>query len=128
MTEGERIEDRAHLVHIFHEYRRFGFQTAIDDFGAGYAGLNLLAEYQPDILKIDIDLVRNVDVNPARQAIVKGITAICKALGIKVLAEGIETRAERDFLSAAGIDLMQGFWFCQPVFKGLGEIPQAAWE
>jgi EAL domain-containing protein (putative c-di-GMP-specific phosphodiesterase class I) len=128
VTEGERIQERAHLVHIFHEYRRFGFQTAIDDFGAGYAGLNLLAEYQPHIVKIDMDLVRNVDTSPARQAIVKGITAICNELGIKVLAEGIETRAERDFLRSAGIDLMQGYWFSKPVFKGLGVIPAEAWE
>jgi EAL domain-containing protein (putative c-di-GMP-specific phosphodiesterase class I) len=128
VTEGERVQDRAHLVNIFHEYRRFGFQTAIDDFGAGYAGLNLLAEYQPHIIKIDMDLVRDVDTNPARQAIVRGIAAICMALDIKVLAEGIETRAERDFLSSAGITLMQGYFFSMPVFKGLGLIPQTAWK
>lgn len=61
VTEGEQVQDRAHLVNIFREYRRFGFQTAIDDFGAGYAGLNLLAEYQPDLIKIDMDLVRGID-------------------------------------------------------------------
>lgn len=128
VTEGERVEDRPHLVNIFREYRRFGFHTAIDDFGAGYAGLNLLSEYQPDIIKIDMDLVRGIDHNVARQAIVSGIVHICKKLNIKVLAEGIETRAERDFLSAAGIELMQGYWFSKPVFKGLGQIPQAAWD
>jgi EAL domain-containing protein (putative c-di-GMP-specific phosphodiesterase class I) len=128
VTEGERVQDRAHLVNIFEEYRRFGFQTAIDDFGAGYAGLNLLSEYQPDLIKIDMDLVRNIDSNAPRQAIVRAITAMCADLGIRVLAEGIETRAERDFLSDAGIDLMQGYWFSKPVFQGLGEIAQAAWE
>ncbi|HAT32223.1 MAG TPA: diguanylate phosphodiesterase [Janthinobacterium sp.] len=128
VTEGEKVQDRAHLVNIFEAYRRFGFQTAIDDFGAGYAGLNLLSEYQPDIIKIDMDLVRGIDRNPARKAIVRGITAICAELGIRVLAEGIETRAERDFLIAVGIDLMQGYWFCKPVFQGLGSIPPAAWE
>jgi len=128
VTEGERVEDRPHLVNIFNEYRRFGFRTAIDDFGAGYAGLNLLSEYQPDILKIDMDLVRGIDHNLPRQAIVIGIVHICKALNIKVLAEGIETRAERDFLIDAGIELMQGYWFSKPVFQGLGSIPDAAWE
>ena len=52
VTEGERVQDRPHLVNIFREYRRFGFQTAIDDFGAGYAGLNLLAEYQPNLIPL----------------------------------------------------------------------------
>lgn len=128
VTEGERVEDRPHLVNIFKEYRRFGFHTAIDDFGAGYAGLNLLSEYQPDIIKIDMDLVRGIDHDLPRQAIVIGIIHICKTLNIKVLAEGIETRAERDFLQASGIELMQGYWFCKPVFKGLGNIPDTAWE
>lgn len=127
VTEGERVEDRPHLVNIFKEYRRFGFQTAIDDFGAGYAGLNLLSEYQPDVIKIDMDLVRGIDHHLPRQAIVIGIVQMCKTLNIKVLAEGIETREERDFLSKAGIDLMQGYWFSKPVFKGLGEIPESAW-
>lgn len=128
VTEGERVHDRAHLVNIFREYRRFGFQTAIDDFGAGYAGLNLLSEYQPHLVKIDMDLVRNVDSNRPRQAIVRAITAMCAELGIRVLAEGIETRAERDFLAVTGIDLMQGYWFSKPVFQGLGTIDPAAWE
>ncbi|MEB0139525.1 EAL domain-containing protein [Undibacterium sp. CCC3.4] len=128
VTEGERIEDRPHLVNIFREYRRFGFHTAIDDFGAGYAGLNLLSEYQPDIIKIDMDLVRGIDDNLPRQAIVNGLVSICKTLDIQILAEGVETRPERDFLRASGIDLMQGYWFSKPVFKGLGEIPELAWD
>lgn len=128
VTEGERVHDRAHLMNIFREYRRLGFQTAIDDFGAGYAGLHLLADYQPDLIKIDMDLVRAIDTSIARQAIVRAITAMCGDLGIRVLAEGIETRAERDFLSDAGIHLMQGFWFSKPVFKGLGQIAESAWQ
>lgn len=127
VTEGERVQDRPHLVDIFRAYRRFGFQTAIDDFGAGYAGLNLLAEYQPDIVKIDMDLVRNIDHSPPRQAIVRAVAGLSRELGIRVLAEGIETRAERDFLAGCGISLMQGYWFCQPVFQGLGHIPDTAW-
>ena len=128
VTEGERVPDRAHLVEIWRAYERFGFRNAIDDFGAGYAGLNLLAEYQPHIIKIDMDLVRNVDTSFARQAIVKSIVGLCRDLDIAALAEGIETRAERDFLAGLGIDLMQGYWFSKPVFKGLGSIAQASWE
>lgn len=128
VTESEQVLDRPHLVNIFREYRKFGFATAIDDFGAGYAGLNLLAEYQPDALKIDMDLIRNVDQNPARQSIVKGIVAICRDLGIRTVAEGVETKEERDFLHSAGIHLMQGYLFCKPAFQALGEINPEAWK
>jgi EAL domain-containing protein (putative c-di-GMP-specific phosphodiesterase class I) len=128
VTEGERVEDRPHLVNIFREYSRFGFQTAIDDFGAGYAGLNLLAEYQPDLIKIDMDLVRNVDKHKPRQAIVAAIANICKDLNIRVLAECIETREERDFMLGIGITLMQGYWFAKPGFKQLPVIADEAWN
>lgn len=128
VTEGEDISDRSHLLNIFREYQRFGFQTAIDDFGAGYAGLNLLAEFQPDILKIDMDLVRNIDSSRPRQAIVEGIVHTSRQLGIRVLAEGIETRAERDFLFASGVSLMQGYLFGRPAFRAIGQIDPAAWE
>lgn len=127
VTEGEQVRDRAHLVGIFREYSRMGLRTAIDDFGAGYAGLTLLAEYQPNIVKIDMELVRNVDSHPPKQAIVRGIVSICAALGIRVLAEGIETAAERDFLRQAGITLMQGYLFCKPAFRALGSVAPAAW-
>lgn len=128
VTEGERIEDRAHLVNIFESYKKFGFKTAIDDFGAGYAGLNLLSAYQPHIIKIDMDLVRDVDKNPVKQAIVQGIMFICNRIGMLVVAEGIETREERDFLAGSGIDLMQGYFFCKPAFKSLGMIDPEAWR
>ena len=127
VTEGEQVINRPHLVNIFQEYQRFGFSTAIDDFGAGYAGLNLLAEFQPDIVKIDMDLIRDIDSIPARQSIVKGIVLVCTELGIKVLAEGIETPAERDFLKSLGIQLMQGYLFCRPAFQALGIIDPASW-
>lgn len=127
VTEGEQVRDRPHLVNIFREYRRFGFRTAIDDFGAGYAGLNLLADYQPDIVKIDMDLVRGIDSSKPKQAIVNGVVSICLALGIRVLAEGIETPAERDFLLSAGVDLLQGYLFCKPALQALGVIDSLAW-
>lgn len=127
VTEGEQVINRPHLVNIFREYRRYGFHTAIDDFGAGYAGLNLLSEFQPDIIKIDMELVRGIDQSAPKQAIVNGIVSICAALDIKVLAEGIETAAERDCLRAAGISLMQGYLFSRPAFRALGVVPDEAW-
>ncbi len=127
VVEGERVSDRPHLINIFKEYKRFGFKTAIDDFGAGYAGLNLLADFQPDILKIDMDLVRNIHQSKPKQAIVEGIVLICRQLGIRVLAEGIETKAERDFLVRNGVSLLQGYLFCKPAFQAIGQIDPSAW-
>lgn len=128
VTEGERVNERSHLVNIFSEYRRLGFRTAIDDFGAGYAGLNLLAEYQPHVVKIDMDLVRNIDSSTPRQVIVEAIVGMCRKLNMMPLAEGIETKAERDFLLSAGVELMQGYLFCKPAFMALGTIDADAWN
>jgi EAL domain-containing protein (putative c-di-GMP-specific phosphodiesterase class I) len=127
MTEGERAQDRPHLVRIIRAYQKLGFGTAIDDFGAGYAGLGLLSGYQPDILKLDMELVRGIDASAPRQAILKGVLAMCAAMDIEVLAEGIETAAERDYLADAGIRLMQGYLFSRPVLERLGEIDVRAW-
>jgi EAL domain-containing protein (putative c-di-GMP-specific phosphodiesterase class I) len=127
VTEGEKVQDRAHLVNIFREYHRFGFHTAIDDFGAGYAGLDLLSEYQPDIIKLDMGLVRDIDTSKAKQAIVKGVMAMCAELDIRVLAEGIEAAAERDFLRNAGVRLMQGYLFAKPAFRAIGIVDGDAW-
>ena len=127
ITEAEKIEDTKHLRSIVQHYRTRGFRTAIDDFGAGYAGVNLLAEYQPDIIKIDMDLVRGVDISKPKQAIVNGIVLICAELNVRVLAEGIETAAQRDFLRDAGIDLMQGYLFCEPALQAIGSIEPSSW-
>jgi EAL domain-containing protein (putative c-di-GMP-specific phosphodiesterase class I) len=127
VTEGERVEDGPWLAEILREYKRCGLLTAIDDFGAGYAGLTLLANFQPDLIKIDMELVRNVDQSKSRQAIVVGLVRICSDMGVKVIAEGIETAGERDFLWAAGIHLMQGYLFSRPAFRSVGKIDPLAW-
>lgn len=127
VTETEKVVDAAMLAKTFQEYRKLGIKTAIDDFGAGYAGLNLLARFQPDIVKIDIDLVRDVDANQIKQIIVENIVNLCRKLGIVPLAEGVETLGERDFLSSVGIDLMQGFLFARPAFRALSPVTPFAW-
>jgi EAL domain-containing protein (putative c-di-GMP-specific phosphodiesterase class I) len=119
ITEGENIEDRAHLVSIIQEYKRQGFKTAIDDFGAGYSGLNLLAEFQPDLIKVDLALVRNIYQDKVKQAILRGIMTVCKEVGIDIIAEGIETKEEFEFLTQSGIRYMQGFYFAKPEFEKL---------
>lgn len=126
VTEGERIEDGPWFAEILREYRRLGFRTAIDDFGAGYAGMKLLADFQPDLIKIDMDIIRGVDTNRARQAIVRNLVRLCEEMAIEVIAEGIETPAERDFLRDAGIRLMQGYLFARPAFRALAQVDAAA--
>lgn len=130
-TETERIPDTGHVKRIIEEYRRFGLQTAIDDFGAGFSGLNLLADLQPDYLKIDMKLVRGIDGDLPRRSIVEGICATADPLGIAIIAEGIETEAERDTLLDLGIVLHQGYLYARPEFEGvvvreaLGGLPYA---
>lgn len=126
VTEGERVEDGPWFAQILREYKKFGFKTAIDDFGAGYAGLKLLADFQPDLIKIDMDLIRHIDQQPAKQAIVRHLVRLCEEMRIEVIAEGIETLAERDFLRHAGVELMQGYLFARPAFKALAPINPTA--
>ncbi|PKM31962.1 MAG: diguanylate phosphodiesterase [Gammaproteobacteria bacterium HGW-Gammaproteobacteria-11] len=122
ITENEKLVDKEHLKSIIREYKRQGFKTAIDDFGAGYSGLNLLAEFQPDIIKLDMELVREIDQDPVRQAIVKGILGVCAALNIEVIAEGIESQEELTVLIGMGVYLYQGYLFAKPAFEHLPEV------
>lgn len=125
-TENEMVRDTSHLRSIIAEYRRQGFVTAIDDFGAGYAGLSLLADFQPDLIKLDMELIRGIDTSKPRQAIVAGLMHMTRALDIAVLAEGVETQAEFLVLKEAGVTLFQGYWFAKPGFEMLpGLAPEA---
>jgi EAL domain-containing protein (putative c-di-GMP-specific phosphodiesterase class I) len=119
VTEVEQIEDPSHLKRIFDEYSKRGFTTAIDDFGAGYSGLNLLASFQPQIIKLDMALTRNIHSDRVRQAIVAGILQVASRLNIEVIAEGIELGEERDVLVNLGVRYMQGFLFAHPGFETL---------
>lgn len=118
ITEAEKVDSR-HLSDIVSRYKTFGFKVALDDFGAGYAGLNLLADIQPDILKLDIGLIRDVDSHRPRQIIIKATITMARELGITLIAEGIETAAEAAWLNDAGIHLHQGFYYARPGFQSL---------
>ena len=126
-VEGEHISDGKWLAEVFREYQRIGFLTAIDDFGAGFAGLNLLAEFQPNIIKLDMELIRDIDQRPVKQAIVRGVVQICKELNIRIIAEGVETIKEYRFLQREGIRLMQGFLFSEPLFEACAEVETIGW-
>ncbi|MGF0241585.1 EAL domain-containing protein [Rhodococcus sp. IEGM1300] len=125
--ESDHVDNYRHLTNILREYREFGFKTAIDDFGAGYSGLNLLADFQPDLIKLDMALIRDIDRDRVRQVIVRAIVTMCAELDVTVIAEGIESAGERDFLADCGIFLMQGYWFAKPAFKALAQVAPGAW-
>lgn len=118
-SEAERITRQDRLIEILREYQDYGFRTAIDDFGAGYAGLSLLANFQPDMVKLDMELVRAIDASRSRQAILKGVLETCRSLGIEVIAEGVETEGEMKALADGGVYLMQGYYFARPGFETL---------
>jgi EAL domain-containing protein (putative c-di-GMP-specific phosphodiesterase class I) len=119
ILESEIIGSLKGLSAALREYRSTGLLFAIDDFGAGYAGLNLLAEFQPDILKLDLRLVRDIEKKGPRQAIVRGVRRTCTDLGIEIIAEGVETESEFRWLKKEGIRLFQGYLFARPSFEKL---------
>jgi EAL domain-containing protein (putative c-di-GMP-specific phosphodiesterase class I) len=94
--------------------RKLGFRIAIDDLGAGYAGLTSFALLEPDVVKLDMSLVRDLHKEPTKQILVRTMIAMSKELGIMVTGEGIENVEERDELARAGCDLMQGYLFARP--------------
>lgn len=117
-TETEKL-DVAHVLNIMATYKEIGFRTAIDDFGAGNAGLTLLARYQPDIVKIDMELIRGIDQDAVKRSILRHTLALLDELGITPLCEGIETAGELDVLQDLGVRLVQGYLLAKPVFEAL---------
>src|ERR1700753_1055033 len=117
-TENERM-DTGHVQRIVEAYRNLGFWTALDDFGAGYAGLGLLAKLQPDLIKIDMELLRDIHMSAAKRAIVAAVVGIARELDITVLAEGVENANELAVLRAAAISLFQGYHFAKPALMSL---------
>lgn len=127
-TEHEKLDDIGHIRSIVDYYKQVGFLVAIDDFGAGNAGLNLLAELKADIVKLDMGLLRGIDTDPRRRVIVGGLIQMIRSLSMRVVAEGIETRDEMDALRDLGADLFQGYYFARPAFESLAEIPESRYR
>ena len=124
ITEDEVVRDPRRLRNIVTAYQKIGFTVALDDFGAGYASLGMLIDIQPDVIKLDMKLVRSIDADPVRVAVVRSMVALCHELGIELIAEGIETVAEYRTLQSIGIILFQGFLFAHPMI-GLLQTPTA---
>lgn len=119
VVESEELTGEEHLKSIIEHYKSRGIGTAIDDFGAGYANLNMLASFQPNYLKLDMKLVRDIHRNPNKRIIVDGVVAIAKRMNVTLIAEGVEVIEEAQELKDAGISLMQGFFFAKPAFETL---------
>jgi len=96
------------------ELRKLGFRIAVDDLGAGYAGLTSFATLDPDIVKLDMDLVRGIEGSAVKRKLVGSVLALCREMEMLLVAEGVETPAERDVLCDLGCDLFQGFLFARP--------------
>jgi EAL domain-containing protein (putative c-di-GMP-specific phosphodiesterase class I) len=124
-TENEEMTDTAHVANIIDSYQRMGFSTALDDFGAGHAGLGLLARLQTDLIKLDMELIRAIDASLPRRMIVEGVLRMMETLGITVIAEGVETEAECATLTALGVRYQQGYFFAKPGFRSLPAIDHA---
>lgn len=119
IVEVEKVRDTLHLMDIVNEYRSCGFRVALDDFGAGYSGLNLLADVSANLIKLDIALIRDLHKRPRARSIVESLVKLCADLGVSVIAEGVETVEEFNAIRDCGIRLMQGYLFARPAFEQL---------
>ena len=115
VTEHARVEDYDELHRVLEPLRERGMRLAVDDAGAGYASFNHILELRPDVIKLDMGLVRDLHVNPSRRSLVAGMALFAREMGMSVVAEGVEVEGERDALVGLGIDYGQGWLFGRPV-------------
>jgi EAL domain-containing protein (putative c-di-GMP-specific phosphodiesterase class I) len=114
ITERSALDGVSDVVARIARLRKLGFRVVIDDLGAGYSGLTSFAQLQPDMVKIDMSLVRNVDREPTKERLIRSLAALGNEMNIGVVCEGVETAAERDALVRVGCDLFQGYHFARP--------------
>jgi EAL domain-containing protein (putative c-di-GMP-specific phosphodiesterase class I) len=113
------------LRNIVDSYRQMGFETAIDDFGAGHSGLALLANLQTDVIKLDMELVRGIDTSLPRRLIVAALVKLAASMNMRVVAEGVETMAELETLQGCDIRFVQGYLFAKPQLETLPQVDAA---
>lgn len=114
ITERASLDDIRDVQTRVTNLRQLGFRIAIDDMGAGYAGLSSIVQLEPEVMKIDMALVRDIDQSATKQKLVGAMVRLCAEMKVMVIAEGIETAAERDALLRLGCDIMQGYLFVKP--------------
>lgn len=128
VPEAEVVVERTRFAALLREARALGARLAIDDFGATYASLTILDDLEPDQIKLDMRLIRSAERPGPRQAILRAIRRACYDLDIEVIAEGVETAAEYEFLAGQRIRFFQGYLFAKPAFEALAgaHFPPAA--
>ena len=114
VTERAGLDDVKDARTRVEKLKKMGFRIAVDDLGAGHAGLASISQLEPDIVKLDMSLVRNVHNEPIKLRLVRSIVSTCREMGFEVIAEGVETPEERDALAEVGLDIMQGYLFAVP--------------
>jgi len=120
ITERASLDGVPDLRGVIARLRARGFRIAVDDLGAGYAALSSFASLEPNLVKLDMSLIRDIDQNQTKRKLVASMTALCRDLGILVVAEGIETEAEREVVMESGCDLLQGFLLGRPAPRPVG--------
>ncbi len=115
LTESTLMEDAESNLSTLNALRDMGIQLSLDDFGTGYSSLAYLKRFPIDVLKIDQGFIRDIGKSPDDEAITRAIIAMAHSLGMKVVAEGVETEAVLDFLCAEGCDMIQGYFISRPM-------------
>jgi diguanylate cyclase (GGDEF)-like protein len=115
ITEGVLLNDDHVTQVILRDLRHMGFTIALDDFGTGYSSLGYLSRYPVDKIKIDRSFVSNLGVDPEAEAVIRAIVKLSKALNLNIVAEGVETRAQKNILRQTGCNIIQGFLFSKAV-------------
>lgn len=122
VVETELVKDQKHLRTILEFYREKGYKIALDDVGEGYSSLNMLIELQPDIIKVDRNIIDGIDKNELKQSVYRALYNLAREHGIEVLAEGIETLSELEMIKSIGVDYAQGYYFAKPSAEPIRKI------
>ena len=115
VTESAYTDKGKELLDVVNKLRILGYEIEMDDFGSGYSSLNMLSDMPIDVLKMDMKFIRNIETNSTDMRLVRLILDIAKSLGLKVVAEGVETAGQLNLLREAGCDIVQGYYFSRPV-------------
>lgn len=115
ITEHTDVDDYEHLLRALLPLRQRGFRLAVDDAGAGYSSLRHILNLQPDFIKLDMDLIRHIDVDPARRALASALIGFARDTGSVIIAEGVETASEFATLQHLGVEQVQGYFLGRPM-------------
>ncbi|MBN2816658.1 MAG: EAL domain-containing protein [Campylobacterales bacterium] len=122
VVETESVRDKKHLIKILDFYKKEGFSIALDDVGEGYSSLNMLVDIHPDIIKVDRNIIQNIDKESIKQSTYKALYTLAKENDIAVLAEGVETQEELRAVEDIGVDYVQGYLFGKPNAEPLRKV------